>query len=217
MSFFTLRAVIFSSTLVLTTSCRHTEGDAGDSDVKEATSTGFRYDNMSLDLVDKNGAPVVGVPVHFSSQHWFYQVAHLPSDLPIFIPIVDPKWVPKEDHRGILGYTDANGHFESGKFSVTSHGILPGTGPATFVFEGKGWFPAACEGGNSDLLLDANVGGLSVVSASPQGSVAQGQGCALNVDAKTDNNKALQLKCRSTLSADEIAKNIVEAKKNCLN
>ncbi len=200
---------------VLISSCRHTEGAEGGSDVLEATSKGFRYDSMAIDLVDKDGQPVAGIPVHFVSRHWVYEVAHLPSDVPIFIPVVDPKWVPKEDHRGILGYTDAGGHFETTDFSVKSHGLLPGTGPANFSFEAKGWFPAKCDGGESGIVLDANIGGLNVLEVRPSGSVKPGFGCSLEIDAKKDQNKVLYLRCQSTLTAGDIAQNVETARKNC--
>ena len=195
--------------------CRTPVNKDAASEAKVATSSEFRYDTIVADVVDKDNRPVEGVPVQFRSLHWQYQIARLPNDIPILIPIFDPKWVAKQDHMSIVGYTNAQGHMESGPFSVRSSGVLPGTGPAEFVLSITGWIPAYCDG-RGDLLLDSNIGKLETLDAKPADRANRDVACQLDIEAKTDNNNMLYLKCRSDRSAEEIAAGLANARKNCL-
>ncbi len=202
------RSIFAFALLIAAAGCR--TSSAPYVEVKEATSKGFEYDDIVFELLDVNGEPVPGVGVTYSSFHWSYQLFHTTEFIPI--PVYDPKWVEKKGATQVIGITGENGMAQSGPFSIKAKGILPGNSPSGFSLGYFDQLPKPCKG-KGGVFGVYNVGALTRVSSVPE---RPGEtGCTMALKADEDTYRVLELHCKSSLTAAEIAKSRQDAVAHC--
>ncbi len=191
-------AAIVSATFAVTalfTGCLR-KGDDGQSQVKEATLTGFTYDQIKLTALSSDGQPIAGVSLAYNLQAWQLTL----WDDSGFVPIPSlPHWKHSTVDGEVIAETAADGTLTKERVKMTTKAI---GGPESLLLFSNALASVTCPNGKGQFVE------LGQFKATKKQPADDSETCGWDFKHATDTNKTLVMTCQSSLTAQEIGQKV---------
>ncbi len=198
----TAAAIVTIAVTSLLTGCLRKAED-GQSQVKDATLTGFTYEQIKLTALSSDGQPIAGVSLAYNLQAWQLTVWDDSGVVPI--PSL-PHWKHSTVDGEVIAETAADGTLTKERVKMTTKAI---GGPESLLLFSNALASVTCPNGNEQFV------DLGQFKATKKQPADDSDTCGWDLKHATDTNKTLAMTCQSSLTAQEIAQKVQAALGQC--